>query len=345
MRKFGLNQFCHGINREWTDIQKVAFIDNAIGKKISYSPDFDTEEFIEASERALWHIIQSGYGVCNGIAQIEKYILDRAGIDSERVSGDKHSFLKLKNIEIPNSNGGWITGDTILDPTWNLAAHRYGYMPQNFCRSYEGIRGQDFDDDGTDKCCHKNDEVLASATLDLDEKRLREVFTSIGIADKDGNLPIQTLIEKAENVDSQKLPAEESIKKLLSLIEKYCPEFAICQDSTAMILKMLLNQENLKFNRCVVKRVYARDDKRKRPILYIYVELPNGSKKFYFADKDTGQFLELPKEKFEARFECYDMDMEKLDGHRQWEDIEKPENIEDLTRSSGKIVAQEGDGR
>lgn len=34
-----------GINPNWTDIQKLAYIDNAIGKKISYSPDFNTEVF------------------------------------------------------------------------------------------------------------------------------------------------------------------------------------------------------------------------------------------------------------------------------------------------------------
>ena len=34
-----------GINLSWSQIQKIAYIDNAIGKKISYSPDFATEVF------------------------------------------------------------------------------------------------------------------------------------------------------------------------------------------------------------------------------------------------------------------------------------------------------------
>ena len=57
--------------------QKIAVIDNAIGKKISYSPDFDTEVFNSSNCRAIWKIISSGYGVCNGIASLEQYMFNR----------------------------------------------------------------------------------------------------------------------------------------------------------------------------------------------------------------------------------------------------------------------------
>lgn len=63
------------MDENWSSIQKIAYIDNAIGKKISYSPDFDTEFFNPNDSRTLWKIIDSGYGVCNGIAQVEKYML------------------------------------------------------------------------------------------------------------------------------------------------------------------------------------------------------------------------------------------------------------------------------
>ena len=66
-------------------------------------------------------------------------------------------------------------------------------------------------------------------------------------------------------------------------------------------------------------------------------------KKFYYAGK--AKFNELSKEEFEAKFECYESDMEKLNGLRDWEidiDIEEPE---DLARSSGKVVANEGEER
>lgn len=330
-------------NEQWTDIQKVAFIDNAIGKKISYSPDFDTEIFNNGEARALWKIINSGEGVCNGIAQIEKYILDKVGVESEIVSSSNHSFLKLKNIEILNKDEK-VRGDTVLDPTWNLMAHKYGAKPENFCRSYEEIRKHDIKKNGTDTGSHKNDEALASATLNLDEQKLRQVFTSIGLADREGFFPIRALIDKAKSIDEQRLPAEEAIKKQLSLLEEYYPEFATCQNSTAAILKeVILNQTNLVFDKCIVNRVYARDDEKKRPVLYVYADLPEAGKKIYLADKDTKQFLETPQKEFESRFECYEMDMEKQGGYRHWEDVKKPENLEDLIRSSEKVIAQEGE--
>lgn len=341
-----IESILQGMDEGWSDIQKVAFIDYAIGKKISYTPDFDTEVFDQNGARALWKIIDSGYGVCNGIAQVEQYILSRIGIDAEMVSSDGHSFLKLKNIELPNSDGGMTTGDTILDPTWNLKAHRYGAKPENFCRSYTEIRKHDIKDDGSDTESHKNDEDLASATLDLDEKSLRRIFTSIGLADRDGNFPIKALRDESKTIDDYRFPEEESIKQQFSLLAKYCPEFATCQNSTMWILQgVILNQENLKFNKCVANRVYARDDKSKSPVLYVYVDFPQSGKKFYFADKDIGQFVELSQKEFEARFECYERDMEKNDGHRPWEDLDRTEHLEDLTQSSEKAVASEGDER
>ena len=74
-------------------------------------------------------------------------------------------------------DGNILKGDTILDPTWNLVFHRYGGEPENFCRSYEEMRKRDvLEKDKTDTESHKNDEALASATLDLDKKSLREIL-------------------------------------------------------------------------------------------------------------------------------------------------------------------------
>jgi len=335
-----------GIDPKWSDIQKVAFIDHAIGEKISYSPDFDTEVSDEGEARALWKIIDSGYGVCNGIAQVEKYILDKVGIQAEQVSARRHAFLKLKNIDIPNKDGDTTKGDTILDPTWNLTAHRYGGRPQNFCRSYEEIRKHDIRSDGTDAECHKNDEKLANATLDLDEESLRKIYTSIGLADKDGNFPIKSLIDKSKAIDDCNLPTEKSIKKQLALLTEYYPEFVTCQNSTIdAISQIVLNQENLTLDKCVVNRVYEKDDEDKRPVLYVYVDSQEIGKKFYIPDVDSKQFAEIPSEDFISRFECYEMDMKKQNGHRPWETVEEAQKVEDLTRSSGNMVASKGDDR
>lgn len=340
-----MESILHQMDEKWSDIQKVAFIDNAIGKKISYSPDFDTEVFDASESRALWKIIDSGYGVCNGIAQVEKYIFDHIGIESEIVSSGTHSFLKLKNIEI-ETESGTKTGDTILDPTWNLTAHRYGAKPENFCRSYEETRKHDIRADGTDAQCHKNDEELESATLELDEKSLRNIFKSIEIADKDGNFPIKDFIENAGIIDNSDISTEEKIEKQFELIIRYCPEFAMCQNSTLAILQEIsLNQKNFEFNRCVASRVYEKNDENKEPVMFVYADIPGVGNKFYFADKETSTFIEMSQKEFEEKFECYENDIEKNNGHRLWEDSQIEEKQENLAASSGKIFADKGDER
>lgn len=335
-----------GIEDEWSDLQKIAFIDNAIGKKISYSPDFDTEVFDSKASRALWKIISSGYGICNGIAQVEKYILDKIGIEAERVSNkdSTHEFLKLKNIEMQTKDGKSIKGDTILDPTWNLAAHRFGAMPLNFCKSYEEIRKNDISD-GDDHRCHENEELL-SATLNLDEEELREVFASIGVASKKGEFPVSILAAKFNLLEALDFPPEKAITKQLKFVSDYLPEFATCQNSTIKILNsLLLKYGNKKVNEYMVSRVYKKDDKDRRPVLYFYADVESQGKIFYFADSEKNQFEELSQEEFETKFECYEKDKEQNNGYSPWKETNSSQKKENLRNSSGQVleVAEEAE--
>lgn len=332
---------------EYSKAQKMAIIDNAIGKKISYSPDFDTEVFNKSDCRTLWKIISSGYGVCNGIAKVEQYIFNRIGIESEFVSSENHAFLKIKNIELPLANGEVVTGNTILDPTWNLTSHRFNGKPNNFCISYEQARKSDIDINGVDHNCHKNDEELQDATLSLDELSLRNLFTSVGLADKYGNFPIKSLIEQSKLLDTfYANQIEHNINTQFLLLKQTCPEFATCQNSSMTILSgILLDNENLKFNKCVVNRVYNRNDEEKKPVLFTYIDSDELGKKFYFASKEEGQFIELPQEEFINKFECYEEDLKITNGIRPWETSEQIKGNTDLSRDSGKIVAQEEEER
>lgn len=340
--EFWIESVLKKLNPKWSDIQKVAFIDNAIGKKVSYSPDIDTEVFDKGDSRTIWKIINSGYGICNGIAQLEKYMLSKVGIDVKMVSSENHSFLILENIKLPTSNGEYVIGDTILDPTWNMAAHRYGAKPELFCRSYEEIRSYDITDDGNDSESHKNDRVLGTrTTIGLDEKSLRQIFTSIGIANKNGEFPIKELIDMSTILGSFKFSEEKSIEKQLLLLAKYCPEFSTCQNSTSTILQVILNNQNFKYNKCVVNRVYNKENPNKESVLYVYVDLPESEKKFYFADKDTRQFVKLDQKEFEKRFECYKEDLKEYNGLRPWQ-TEERNSKKDLSKSSGKVVLREG---
>ena len=309
--------------------QKIAVIDNAIGKRVSYSPNFDTEVFEKWDNRALWRIISRGYGVCNGIARLEQYMLEQVGIPSKMISGKNHAFLKFENMEFELANGEKATGTTIVDPTWNLALQRYGCKPNHLFLSYEDIRKRDIAPDGKDTEAHKNDEELKDATFTLDEQRLRELCASVGLARQDGQFPVLNFIEKSKKIDEVCAnEPERNIDGQLKLIQKVCPEFAQCQNSTMQMLRTIsFNNHNLKFKKCVIDRVYEKEDKSKAPVMFVYFDSAKFRKKFYYADKEQGQFIEIPSKEFEKRFECYDRDLEKNHGRRLWEDDDISQSI------------------
>lgn len=340
-----IDEIINAINPEWTNIQKIAYIDNCIGKKISYNPMFETEMENKDDERTLWKILNTGYGVCNGIAQVENYILGRIGIEGEVISSATHSFIKLKNIELPQKDGSSIIGDTILDPTWNLSAQRFGARPQNFCVSYEEIRKNDIDENGNDQECHRNDEKLESASIGLDEECLREIYKQICIADEKGDFPIKKIYNESEKIYKLGLNSSEYLPKILNLLQETYPNFAHSVNETTAILGGLLDNENFKYEKCVIKRVYKRSDKEKMANLYVYADFGKDGRVFYVADKETGKFIELSQKEFEEQYECYQMDLDRSGGIRPWESTEKTVETNNLAQSSGKVVACEGEER
>lgn len=337
-----VNKILAELKEDWTDIQKLAYIDLAIGTKISYSPNFDTETFDMNGSRALWKIISSGYGVCNGISQVEQYILSKVGIQSKLIGSESHSFLLVKGIDIPMEGGTLLKRNTIVDPTWNLAANRYRFKPANFCKSYNEIRKHDIREDGTDAKCHETDELDGITTTNLEDDSLRRVYRSIGLTQEDGNFPIITLVEDRDKIYAKKQAPEKTIQELLEAVSNYQPNFAECNNSTMTILSgVMLNQENINFEKCVVNRVYERQDDSKNPILYVYLDIPERGKIFYYADKTDRGFNELTQKQFEEKFECFDTDLQKNDGVRPWDDKSNEKSIQDLSTSSGEIEAKD----
>jgi len=338
-----IDEILSNIDSNWTDVKKIAYIDYMIGKKVSYTPDFDTEVFDKESARVLWKIIVSGYGVCNGIAQLEQYILKRVGIESECVSSGNHSFLKLKNITIPRENGTSVVGDSIIDPTWNLAAHRYNSYPNYFLRSYEEIRKHDIKKDGTDREIHKNDEAFSTPTIEIEEKVLRETFKSLGLTREDGTFLVGNLIEQSDKIANKNISLEQKFEEQLSLLQKVNPNFDTCQNSTVLILSdILLNHPEMNFKRIVINRVYNKNDKKKTPAIYIYCDLDDEKNIFFVSEPGSGTFSKMNKEDFIKCYDCYEYDLKEAKGIRPWEkgaiDIEK-----DINNSSVIATEREGD--
>lgn len=335
-----INDILKEIQEEWSDIQKIAYIDYKIGKKMSYTPDVGTEVEDENKERALWKIIDSGYGVCNGIAQVEQYILEHIGISSEIISSGQHSFLKISNIEIPRKDGTTIIGDTIIDPTWNLAAHRFDAYPNSLARSYSEIRKLDIADNGEDLECHRNDEALSSATVDIEESVLRQVYASLGLAKTNGDFPIADMMKESDEIAKKSITLEQKTAEQLELLQRMHPDFCKCQNSTMAILSgNILNHPEMNYRRLVVNRVYKKDDIEKKPVVYVYYEFED-EECFFVADPSDGFFSKIDKKSFIDKYECYMQDLNKMKGQRPWEKG-AIEEVQDLTRSSGTIESQE----
>ena len=332
---------------EWTDIQKMAYIDSAIGKRVSFCPEQGTEVEKPGDERALWRIIVNRVGVCNGISQITEYMYKRIGIECEKIKGPNHTYLLVKNVEIPTENG-IIRGNTIVDSTWNLSSNRYGARPEHFCISYEDIRKLDIDEAGKDYECHKNDELENMETISMDIDNLRKVYTSIGIANERGKFPIGKLIDKIEEINRNTTNWDDNIREKFNALEAYCPEFADCINSTTGVIAGILFDDNgnLQLKRCIADRVYDKADQSKKAVLFVYFDLGEEGKRFFYADKENGKFIMLSQEEFEKKFDCYENDKENHEGKQIWESSQTVQE-EKSTSSGGPSVDDnsEGDGR
>ena len=93
--------------------------------------------------------------------------------------------------------------------------------------------------------------------------------------------------------------------------------------------------KNVEMERCVVTRVYDKEDTQKDPKICVYAELDEEENIFYYSDKDEGKFIEIPEKEFKEKFECYQIDL--IEGKRPWEIKEQETKEEDLTKSSGTI--------
>ena len=68
---------------------------------------------------------------------------------------------------------------------------------------------------------------------------------------------------------------------------------------------------------------YFSSDKRKKPVLYVYINSDELGKKFYYGKKETSEMIEISQEDFEKNFRCYDKDLEKSKGIRPWDEADE----------------------
>lgn len=307
------------LNPEWSDVQKDAYIDYKIGNKISYSPDANTEVDDRIVSRSVFNVINKGYGVCWGIAKIESYMFRRIGQEAECIESENHAFVKLSNVKVKTSKG-MISGNTIIDGTWNLNDNRFGAKPHCFYKSYEKMREMDVDLNGKDTESHLNDEKLGNANIELDDESLRDVYWSIGLTDENKMFPIMKFKKILKRINDEGGSTEEIAKKQLQLLYNLYPDISKHQCETKFILQnIMLDNKNLNFKRCVIDRVYEKEDLQKRAVLYMYLQLLDGKEKFFYIKDGTNGFVENTLEEFEQKFSPYVVDFLNNNGIAKWE--------------------------
>lgn len=119
-------------------------------------------------------------------------------------------------------------------------------------------------------------------------------------------------MDMSKLLDEFDFSGEENLEKQLLLLTKYYKGFASCQNSTIRVLASMIDStKNLEFNKCIINRVFDRSDKKKEPVLYVYANFREGTKRFWVADKDLHGFVSISEQKFEEKFKCYDEDLKK----------------------------------
>ena len=220
------------IDPNMSDVQKIYIIDEAVGKKISYSPAYGKENTDYIVVRQLWNIINSGYGVCNGIAEIESYMLNKIGIENEMISTGRHAFLKIKNLHVDGKN----VGNSILDPTWNLSENRVGDRPEWFLVSYENAKKMN------PSGSHTNDEKLEDVKYHLNRDSMERELMKIGRVDKDGKFPFERKLEMLDEFYEKNDDPNKLILSCLKFVQENVPDFINCQSTTESLLSILLNR-------------------------------------------------------------------------------------------------------
>lgn len=327
------------LNPQMADVQKVVVIDYLIGQKMSYSPEAGTECEDTEAARTLWKSVVSGYGVCYAIAKIENYMFRRSGLNSKVVRSPKHAFVKVENIELLTDIKGtleWTKGNTIIDPTWNLADYKFGFMPRILCKSYSEIRKEETSD-GRDTMSHKNDEELEDATIGMKRSILKQIYNTLRIVDttklKKGPMLYLDIMDISEKNESE----ETKTKEILHLIQEVNSELSKYQQEVKKILPFFLY--DIDFNRSVVDRVYDKSDKEKKPVLYVYMDFPQEGKKFFYLDGEKNSFIEVEQKEFEKRFESYELDIKNNNGLRMWElpsDVEEQKKTEESKKGEDR---------
>lgn len=290
------------VNPEWSTKQKVAYVHYKMGEIVSYYPDWNfAKQYNDAKNeenlRNTPSVLSNGLGVCDGITFANMSILSRLGIDSEAINAKNHTYLCVKTEE----------GNIITDPTWDLFLGLFKGKPMYFGKDYNELIASE----GTFST-HLAEKPPENV-LSISEQELRGIYTSIGIAGKDGKfpVPIMKLVDKVNdnrNLQNKKDKLEAFFSGLYDEngenFRKECYHTCEFMDILGPCISRL---EIGKFDyRCV----YKKDDiKCEKPILIFHSGEEELRDNIYLFPKKDGESLEcMDIKEFDEKFKIHNND-------------------------------------
>ena len=269
------------VNPEWTPIQKLAFLHHKMGKIVSYSADFNFRgKYLDKANdtRNIWKVAKTCEGVCNGIVDLQRNIMTRLGIKTQKLSSKTHAFLLTETEK----------GNIITDPTWDLECSLYDAYPHYFGLTYDELQEKD----GPIRNPHKL-EKKPENVVKISEKDLRDIFNSVGLTnpDKTFNAPIYK--EALKLKDKNGLTQEERTDRLLNIVTEKFPMESSHLSEVRMVLESTLRTIGIDSKEIQTKFIYDKNDKdTEKPMLMININ----NRDF----KQTARILDIENMKFKS---------------------------------------------
>ena len=295
-----IQEVVEGIDSNWSEKQKVAFVHYKIGKLISYVPDFNfsgkfVNSPISSNSRNIWKSVVDGKSVCNGIISITRNILSRTGVHTKELSSGTHSFLLAETEE----------GNIITDPTWDLKNSLYGARPMYFGKTYEQLREQE---EGLSNA-HKL-ETPPENVIEISEQELREIYYSLGCTKEDRTF-IFPILDKVTEINSNRYEnSEEKLNALFTMFTREFPKEAMHLSETRTILESCLYELGIEPKDLITKFIYDKKDKEcENPYLSLLINsVQEGKPMIYYLESDIMQFRNISVNELEDKYKTHNLD-------------------------------------
>lgn len=209
-----------GINPNWSDLDKCKYLYNELGRMLSYDLLVERSSIHEEQARNIFLAISLNRALCSSFAASYDYLCFRAGLESEIIEEEDHSYVVISPDE-----------DYLTDPTFDASYLKFGMHSKNFAISKEQFNHQNHDlskstaDEGYDFS-----DLSLSKVLELDfntgyltpfNNEYQDEYIGSLASNLEGNnnaVKLECLLERVINLKTVGRPTAIDYYKILNFI-------------------------------------------------------------------------------------------------------------------------------